>query len=321
MIRSISEVLTTLLTFHASVSAFSLDMPKVLLRASPVAFECSDRTCLHVAATAELTEKRTSPKEVVEMFDDFASHFESKLVDTLEYSTPQDIAATASARVQSHRNGRLYSSILDAGCGTGLSGPYLRKLVADSGQLLGVDLSPKMVELAAELVVDDGPTPVVTDRMRRCTETARLASSGEVPKRLYDGIFTADLLDLSTAKLLEGYGSSVTSFPNTSQPFDLIVSADVLCYFGEMGSILKVFASRLAVGGDLILSTETLGDGDYNWVCLPGSERYAHCPDYVARVANEAGLVVVSQEAFTPRLEGGEKVLGTLHMFHKEEYP
>ena len=316
MVRSVSNVLTFLMTY-SSTFAFHHDISTCPPRASLEAYERTESTRL--AATAEMIERRTSPKEVVEMFDDFASYFESKLVDALEYSTPQDVALTASDRIQSHRNGELYSSILDAGCGTGLSGPYLRKLVADNGQLLGVDLSPKMAELAAELVVDDGPTPVVKDRMRRCTETARLASSGEVPDRLYDGVFTADLLDLSSAELLEGYGSTVASFPTTHQPFDLIVSADVLCYFGEMGSILKVFADMLAVGGDLIFSTETLGDGDYNWVCLPGSERYAHCPDYVARMASEAGLVVVSQESFTPRLEGGEKVLGTLHMFHKKD--
>ena len=324
MILSISFILAVLLAYTdhtcrkipTSILAFrsdtlvSLRPPRAPLGA--VKYAATAR----LAATAELTEQRTSPKEVVQMFDEYASYFESKLVDTLEYSTPQDVATKVSARIQSDRNGQLYTSILDAGCGTGLSGPYLRKMLADGGTLTGVDLSPKMAELAAELVVDDGPTPVVVDRMRRCTETARLASE-EVPDRLYDGVFTADLLDLPSAKLLDGYGSPVTSFP--SQPFDLIVSADVLVYFGEMRTILKVFANKLAVGGDLVFSTETLAEGDYNWVCLPGSERYAHCPEYIARTAEEAGLVVVSQEAFTPRLEGGEKVLGTLHIFRKEK--
>lgn len=65
-----------------------------------------------------------------------------------------------------------------------------------------------------------------------------------------------------------------------------------------------------------MFSTETMKDGDYNWVMLE-SERFAHNPKYVFKMATEAGLSLVSQTAFTPRFESGEKVLGTMHFFHK----
>eukprot|EP00563_Minutocellus_polymorphus_P003182 CAMPEP_0181028344 /NCGR_PEP_ID=MMETSP1070-20121207/4622_1 /TAXON_ID=265543 /ORGANISM="Minutocellus polymorphus, Strain NH13" /LENGTH=293 /DNA_ID=CAMNT_0023105595 /DNA_START=71 /DNA_END=951 /DNA_ORIENTATION=+ len=269
---------------------------------------------LSTSTPAAAASDRTSPAEVKQMFDDFAPSFESKLIDSLKYSAPKECAQTASNRID-NRQGRRYSSCLDAGCGTGLSGPHLRPLV--DGTFVGVDLSPKMAEMAAELVRDDGPTPTVPDRMRRCTESARLGLGGI--DRLYDGIFIGDLLDLQNAEALDGFGFDMTSFPSSeSEPFDLIVSADVLCYFGDMRGVLKSFANRLAVGGDLIFSTETMKAGDYNWVQLQ-SERYAHCADYVRRMAEDAGLKVVSQMPFTPRMEAGEKVLGTLHTFAKEE--
>mmetsp|Transcript_41056 Transcript_41056/g.86124 ORF Transcript_41056/g.86124 Transcript_41056/m.86124 type:complete len:322 (+) Transcript_41056:34-999(+) len=263
-------------------------------------------------AKVKVDDSRTAPSEVVSKFDSYASTFEEHLVKDLKYCAPLDVAKSASERIATTRNGKPYASALDAGCGTGLAGPHLRPLV--SGSLVGVDLSPKMVELAAELVVDDGEVPVVKDRMRRCAETARLALASEAPDRLYEGLFTADLLRLENAKLMEGYGLELEEIP--MEPFDLIVSADVLVYFGAMDEILRVFSDRLAAGGDLIFTTETMNAGDYNWVETV-SGRFAQSPEYVERMAADAGLAKVSQTAFTPRMESGEKVLGTLHIFTK----
>eukprot|EP00566_Odontella_aurita_P026626 CAMPEP_0113558554 /NCGR_PEP_ID=MMETSP0015_2-20120614/18411_1 /TAXON_ID=2838 /ORGANISM="Odontella" /LENGTH=177 /DNA_ID=CAMNT_0000460103 /DNA_START=450 /DNA_END=983 /DNA_ORIENTATION=- /assembly_acc=CAM_ASM_000160 len=168
-----------------------------------------------------------------------------------------------------------------------------------------------MAQLAAELLIDDGPVPVVKDRMRRCDEAARSALGN--PPRLYDGIFTADLVEMENATPLEGYGFHSKNLPSS---FDLVVSADVLCYFGDLKDVIQAFSQKMAPGGDLIFSCETMGEGDYNWVRQVHG-RYAHDPDYVAKMASEAGLVMLEQQPFTPRLELGEKVLGTLHVFHK----
>ena len=315
-------------TCMIQISAFHPPATPAMATAAARTYDCDigTTTSLALSAGVQVTSpstKRAAPSEVADLFDDYASSFESSLVDNLKYSAPKDVAKAAAERIQdtetNTRQGRLYSSALDAGCGTGLAAPYIRSLV--DGPLVGIDISPKMAELAAELIVDDGPVPVAKDRMRRCTETARLAlgsdKPGGPPKRLYEGVFTGDLLDLSgSAKFLDGYGHDVCTIP--TEPFDLIVSADVLCYFGAMDDILQAFADRLAVGGDVIFTTETMSAGDYNWVRLP-SLRYAHCPEYVARMAKEAGLSMVSQVAFTPRMEAGEKVLGTLHTFTKSE--
>jgi len=124
-------------------------------------------TSLGVASAA--TESRTAPSEVVRTFNECSSYFEEKLVDSLEYTATRDVAQAATLRIQDSRRGRLYSSALDAGCGTGLMCPIADRLI------VGVDLSPKMAELAAELVVDDSLTPMTKDLMRRLAAELALA--------------------------------------------------------------------------------------------------------------------------------------------------
>lgn len=296
-----------------SISAFHVNAPTV---APPWRHRHAALASPSLTSTAEplllQSKSRTAPSKVVDTFDDYAATFESHLVGSLKYCAPYDVAKAASARVANHRGGARYASALDAGCGTGLAGPPLRRLVA--GPLVGVDLSPKMAELAAELVVDAGPAPMVENRMRRSDEAARTALGAKALDRLYDGVFTADLLHLSDATFLDGFGHEVQTIPSG---FDLIVSADVLCYFGAMDAVLASFSERLLAGGDVIFTTETMSGGDYNWVEL-SSGRFAQSPEYVARCAADAGLAKVSQVAFTPRMESGEEVLGTLHTFTKQ---
>lgn len=265
-------------------------------------------TAQSAAVDAIASTKRRDPKDVVSLFDGYAQTFETAL-NELKYCTPAEIGKVTATRVDEFRKGCPYQSALDAGCGTGLSGPFLRPLI--EGPLVGVDLSPKMLELAAELLIDDGPEPVAKDRMRRCDEAARSALGD--PPRLFDGIFEADLLNLDEARAIKGFGQEVTDILPT---FELVISADVLCYFGEMEGVLKALAKKTAPGGDLIFTCETMTEGDYNWV-KQSSNRYAHNKEYVARVAEGVGLVTVEQLSFSPRLEAGEEVPGTLHVFHK----
>ena len=83
--------------------------------------------------------------------------------------------------------------------------------------------------------------------------------------------------------------------------------------------VVAGLAARLAPGGDLVFSVETLPEGDYSWV-LQCQERYAHDDAYVARVAAAAGLGVVEQTRFQPRTESGYPVRGTLHVLRKRKY-
>ena len=81
---------------------------------------------------------------VREIFDVFAEDFESVL-QGLDYSVPSMMANDLALLFGSVKLKKM--KILDAGCGTGLCGKYLKKYAKFRG-LDGVDISPKMLEIA-----------------------------------------------------------------------------------------------------------------------------------------------------------------------------
>lgn len=84
-----------------------------------------------------------SPKEfVTTLFDTYAEKFDEHLVKDLEYQTPSKLRALFDSHHAKRENNY---SILDLGCGTGLSGAAF----ADHARNMdGIDLSPKMIEKA-----------------------------------------------------------------------------------------------------------------------------------------------------------------------------
>lgn len=87
-----------------------------------------------------------NPKYVSTIFDNFASAFE-QVLSGLDYKAPQYIAEFMH-ELYPHRWLKKIR-ILDAGCGTGLCGLFLKKYASFNG-LDGVDLSSKMLEEAAK---------------------------------------------------------------------------------------------------------------------------------------------------------------------------
>jgi len=103
---------------------------------------------IHAAFTGENIPARASDAYVENLFDMFASSFDAKL-DGLDYRAPQ-LAAGALAGAAAHRADKL--RIIDAGCGTGKCGPFLKPLAAE---LVGVDLSKGMIARARKLRIYD----------------------------------------------------------------------------------------------------------------------------------------------------------------------
>jgi predicted TPR repeat methyltransferase len=90
------------------------------------------------------------PKEyIVSLYSTFASNFDDLLVNKLHYQTPSklrqvvDQMNTSSTSTPPDK----FKCCLDLGCGTGLSGLAFRDCVED---LVGVDLSPEMIERAKQ---------------------------------------------------------------------------------------------------------------------------------------------------------------------------
>jgi predicted TPR repeat methyltransferase len=98
---------------------------------------------LLAASLGESAPARAPDDYVRAEFDHFAPKFDARLA-SLEYRGPAIVGAAVAA-LAAELPAR--PDVLDAGCGTGLCAPLLRPL---SGKLVGVDLSPRMVELARQ---------------------------------------------------------------------------------------------------------------------------------------------------------------------------
>jgi predicted TPR repeat methyltransferase len=80
---------------------------------------------------------------VRDLFDQYSDSFEQSLVEKLEYRVPELLAACLAA----YESQTVFQNCIDLGCGTGLAGVVFRHRCS---YLCGVDLSRKMVELAAD---------------------------------------------------------------------------------------------------------------------------------------------------------------------------
>jgi predicted TPR repeat methyltransferase len=97
---------------------------------------------LKLALLGEAATPDQPPSRYVErLFDDYAGRFETSLVEKLDYSVPQKLAALVAS------TGRRYKLAVDLGCGTGLLGPEIRDTV---DVLEGYHLSQNMLAKAEE---------------------------------------------------------------------------------------------------------------------------------------------------------------------------
>ena len=84
-----------------------------------------------------------STDEMVDFYRKWAADYDRQMLDQRGYTAPSSIAKILSEQLSDSR-----ASVLDVGCGTGLT----CRLLAESGfsQLDGIDLSQEMIEVARE---------------------------------------------------------------------------------------------------------------------------------------------------------------------------
>jgi predicted TPR repeat methyltransferase len=98
------------------------------------------------ALGAEAPPALSPPSYIENLFDNYAERFDSSLL-SLGYGVPERLfKSLVSVRAEGGRE------IVDLGCGTGMCGPFLRTIARN---LIGVDLSAKMLEKAAARAVYD----------------------------------------------------------------------------------------------------------------------------------------------------------------------
>lgn len=96
-----------------------------------------------------------------------------------------------------------------------------------------------------------------------------------------------------------------------SEEFDLIVSADTLCYFGALEHALAGAARALRPGGRIVFTVERAAEGvrEYH---LDTTGRYTHAEQYVRDALTAAGLDSIAVEHVVLRSERGKEVRGLL---------
>jgi predicted TPR repeat methyltransferase len=204
---------------------------------------------------------------VEELFNSFANSFDAKLA-ALDYRAPQ-LVAEAVSRLLPIVAADL--RVLDAGCGTGLCGPYL---ASRARELIGVDLSANMIELARA-------------------------------RSVYTGFAKGEL---------------VAYLDRVAVPFDVIVSADTLCYFGRLDRVAHAARQALRTGGLLIFTVEARTEGGRAYE-LHAHGRYSHRADYVRATLEEGGFAVRQITEVVLRSEGGRPVSGLLIEAEARELP
>lgn len=121
---------------------------------------------------------------------------------------------------------------------------------------------------------------------------------------------------LDKARLREVYDTltkaELTAFLEDAEPgsCDLVVSADVLIYFGELQRCFHAAAKVLRPGGWLVFTVEALAGEEGAGFRLHAHGRYSHREGYLRRVLTAAGLAVEGLERVPLRVEAGEPVEG-----------
>lgn len=119
-----------------------------------------------------------------------------------------------------------------------------------------------------------------------------------VERQLYAGLFKGELVAFLQA---------------SPSAFDLVASADTLCYFGTLAGFAAAVVGALRPAGLLVFTAEALADETpESGYRLQAHGRYSHSRRYVESALQAAGLGDIDIQAVILRNEGGLPVNGWL---------
>ena len=113
-------------------------------------------------------------------------------------------------------------------------------------------------------------------------------------------------------------GDLVSTLKSGREMFDLIFSADVFIYAGDLSEPIAAAARALETGGLLAFTVEA---GNGSGYAITRSGRYAHSAAYVRQIAAACSLTVRHAGTAAVRYEGGAPVKAAVMVLEKTGGP
>jgi predicted TPR repeat methyltransferase len=212
---------------------------------------------------------RASDAYVRQEFDRFAEGFDKTLA-MLEYQAPKLVADL----LEGQRDFRPHNlRVLDAGCGTGLIAPLIQSWC---DELVGVDLSPKMVNKArARAVYDQLVVGEMVQFMRESTSTYDLISCvdtlvyfGDLQEALEVAVSVLEpggwigfSVELAGEEFEAGYSlTSSGRYAHTENYLRKVLKESGLCVVQLQGAVLRRELTQ-PVNGLIVAAQKQSGDG------------------------------------------------------------
>ena len=223
------------------------------------------------------------PEEyIVSLYSTFAAKFDDLLVNKLKYQTPTLLRKLLDSVIDVTKKKEVWANRgADLGCGTGLSGAAFRTCIR---HLVGVDLSPEMIEKA---------------RDRRC----------------YDSLVVGDVESILRVDYSTGEDPHSMAKPMDFLSFDIIFACDVFVYVGDLKSIFATVRDSLSPQrGIFAFSTECLEENAARGrpYVLHSCARFAHKRSYIEGLIREFGFKVRAMKTTPIRKNQGRDVMGNL---------
>ena len=218
-----------------------------------------------------------APAEYVkELFDQYAPHFDAHL-EQLSYQVPR-LLQEALQNLGLHPAEQSTPPFERAlDLGCG-TGLCASYLATIASHLTGVDLSPNMLKIARQ-------------------------------RGHYQDLICDDILDYLKQVQIQMQMQA-------QAPFDLIIAADVLVYFGQLEKLLACVKAALKPGAYFAFSVEKSMAADFQ---LQASQRYAHSEKYLLQLANTLGFQVRVCSQHRGRYDGQQEVASLILVLQNNE--